>query len=268
MVFNDYLEEVKHTLSKKYSHTDAFINENLEYFFEAYINDVSVKSSIKKLLQQTLISESITNKYNSYKQKITKLLNKIGYKTNYKIIENLIKDYYTNDIDSLECINECIKTIKKYKLNEETSDDIDYNVLTEHLTNMLVYYLRNSAYCTIKSAKVTKSNTKIDFRLKLFELENIDTSVKGVIKDIDKQLKLFLKQNMDNGSNLTINGYQVKNSTLYCACNLDINFVDSDGFKNNSYNTTEIRRILKLYINIFKTFAEQNKNLYNKNQDQ
>ncbi len=267
MVFNDYLNEVKHTLARKYSHTDAFINENLEYFFEAYINDVSVKTSIKKLLQQTLISESKTDKYNTYKQKITKFLNKLGYKTNYRIIENLINDYYTNDIDNLECINECIKTIKKYKLNEETAEKIDYNVLTEHLTNMLVYYLRNSAYCTIKSAKVTKLNTTIDFRLKLFELENIDTSVTGVIKDIDKQLKLFLKQNMDNGSNFTITGYQLKNSTLYCACNLNINFEDSDGFKNNRYNTTEIRRILKLYINIFKTFAEQNKNLYNKNQD-
>ena len=53
------------------------------------------------------------------------------------------------------------------------------------------------------------------------------------------------------------NIYSVQQRSVYATIKLKIDFIDSDGFKNNHFSAKETVNIIKMYIEIFRTFAEQ-----------
>lgn len=265
MNFNDYLDKIK-KLMLHYNISESYINKNIEDIFESYINNESTKFCVKKYLKNLLTeSTNKTNNFKKYTKNVLNLLEKQGYnsKVYYRILKETINDYYNSDIDAYNCSSDCAKFIKQNTLNiSKTKNDIATDIQNKityilHNTELENFYLINT--------KLNRNSITITCNIKLFELENIDTSIKGLCSDINKRLQPYIKLYTDAGSHINIVGYQLDKNDLYCRVNININYVESDGFKNNKFDVKEIAKIMQLYISIFNTFTEQNINFYHVN---
>lgn len=270
MDFRNYLNKITGVLQAKYHISEAVLNKNMEYFFESYINSVPAKVCFQNFLRNTLTESKAVDKLTIYKNNVLNLIEKCGYKNPqkyYRIIKETIEDYYYADTDEYDCSSECINQIKSNKIDIKHS----YNpkVFATDIKNKLLYLLHNANIDNffLIDTKVNPTSVTLICNITMFEgINNIDTSINGYCKTVNKQLQPFIKMYVDAGSKLKIIGYQVDNNTLYCRVAITIDIEKSDGFDDKKLNITELARIIKFYISVFDTFTSQNSQLYNANE--
>ena len=153
--------------------------------------------------------------------------------------------------------NYCLEQIKKnvVKVDKKKAD----NILLKNQLLLLVHDIDN---CALKDVEVTSTDAFAVLKIKIFEMRNeINTDVKSYIRQLNKYFAPYVRQNVDNGSRIDILGYSVNQRSVYATIKLKIDFIDSDGFTNNRFSAKETVNIIKMYIEIFRMFAEQYQNV-------
>ena len=268
-VFKDYLNKISATLQNRYHVSEDMINERMEFIFDAYINSIPLKECVKNFLKNVLAESKNENKFEKYKKEVIKLIEKCGYKNidKYKFINETINDYYNTDTDTYSCSSDCISQLKNNKI--DIRHTINPNKYAQDIENKLRYILHNANldnFYLIKT-KVYPTSVSLICNIKLFEnIKDIDTSINAYCKEIDKQLKPFIRLYVDAGSKISIQGYQLDENNLYCRVAINIDITKSDGFDDKKLDIKEIARIVKFYISVFDTFTTQNSQLYNAEQ--
>ena len=257
MEFLDYKNEVERIIERKAKHLNKDVTLSLEKMFEAYINDVNPIDFIKSSI--SLNESTQDNQFTNYYNKIVRNIRNYGYniiKMPRELMESVIS-YYNEGYNAMIPTNYCIEQIKKNTIKiDKTKAD---NIL---LRNKLLLLVHNIENCALKGVEVTSTDAYAVLKIKIFDMRNeINTDVKSYIKELNKYFAPYVRQNVDNGSRIDILGYSVHQRSVYATIKLKIDFIDSDGFKNNHFSAKETVNIIKMYIEIFRTFAEQYQNV-------
>lgn len=257
MEFLDYKNEVERIIERKARHLNKDVTLSLEKMFEAYINDVNPIDFIKSSI--SLNESTQDNQFTNYYNKIIKNIRNYGYniiKMPRELMESVIS-YYNEGYNAMIPTNYCIEQIKKNTIKiDKTKAD---NILLRNKLLLLVHDIEN---CALKGVEVTSSDAYAILKIKIFDMRNeINTDVKSYIRELNKYFAPYVRQNVDNGSRIDILGYSVQQRSVYATIKLKIDFIDSDGFKNNHFSAKETVNIIKMYIEIFRTFAEQYQNV-------
>lgn len=257
MEFLDYKQEIERIVERKAKHLGKDFNLNLEKMFEAYINDVNPIDFIRSSI--SLNESSQNNEFSKYYNRIVKNIRTFGYniiKMPRELMESVV-NFYNEGYNTMVPTNYCLEQLKKntVKVDKKKAD----NIL---LKNQLLLLVHNIDNCALKGVEVTKSDAYAILKIKIFEMRNeINTDIKSYIKQLNKYFAPYVRQNIDNGSRIDILGYSVNQRSVYATVKLKIDFIDSDGFKNNQFSAKETVNIIKMYIEIFRTFAEQYQNV-------
>lgn len=257
MEFLDYKNEVERIIERKARHLNKDVTLSLEKMFEAYINDVNPIDFIKNSI--SLNESTQDNQFTNYYNKIIKNIRNYGYniiKMPRELMESVIS-YYNEGYNAMIPTNYCIEQIKKNTIKiDKTKAD---NILLRNKLLLLVHDIEN---CALKGVEVTSTDAYAILKIKIFDMRNeINTDVKSYIRELNKYFAPYVRQNVDNGSRIDILGYSVQQRSVYATIKLKIDFIDSDGFKNNHFSAKETVNIIKMYIEIFRTFAEQYQNV-------
>lgn len=257
MEFLDYKNEVERIIERKAKHLNKDVTLSLEKMFEAYINDVNPIDFIKSSI--SLNESTQDNQFTNYYNKIVRNIRNYGYniiKMPRELMESVIS-YYNEGYNAMIPTNYCIEQIKKNTIKiDKTKAD---NIL---LRNKLLLLVHNIENCALKGVEVTSTDAYAVLKIKIFDMRNeINTDVKSYIRELNKYFAPYVRQNVDNGSRIDILGYSVQQRSVYATIKLKIDFIDSDGFKNNHFSAKETVNIIKMYIEIFRTFAEQYQNV-------
>lgn len=257
MEFLDYKQEVEKIMERKAKHLNKDVKLNMEKMFEAYINDVNPIDFIRSSI--SLNENSQNNEFSKYYNRIVKNIRTFGYniiKMPRELMESVV-NFYNEGYNSMVPTNYCLEQLKKntIKVDKKKAD----NIL---LKNQLLLLVHNIDNCALKGVEVTKTDAYAILKIKIFEMRNeINTDIKSYIKQLNKYFAPYIRQNIDNGSRIDILGYSVNQRSVYATVKLKIDFIDSDGFKNNQFSAKETVNIIKMYIEIFRTFAEQYQNV-------
>lgn len=257
MEFLDYKQEVEKIMERKAKHLNKDVKLNMEKMFEAYINDVNPIDFIRSSI--SLNENSQNNEFSKYYNRIVKNIRTFGYnviKMPRELMESVV-NFYNEGYNSIVPTNYCLEQLKKntIKVDKKKAD----NIL---LKNQLLLLVHNIDNCALKGVEVTKTDAYAILKIKIFEMRNeINTDIKSYIKQLNKYFAPYVRQNIDNGSRIDILGYSVNQRSVYATVKLKIDFIDSDGFKNNQFSAKETVNIIKMYIEIFRTFAEQYQNV-------
>ncbi|MBO7078497.1 MAG: hypothetical protein J6W64_01645 [Bacilli bacterium] len=257
MEFLDYKQEVEKIMERKAKHLNKDVKLNMEKMFEAYINDVNPIDFIRSSI--SLNENSQNNEFSKYYNRIVKNIRTFGYnviKMPRELMESVV-NFYNEGYNSMVPTNYCLEQLKKntIKVDKKKAD----NIL---LKNQLLLLVHNIDNCALKGVEVTKTDAYAILKIKIFEMRNeINTDIKSYIKQLNKYFAPYVRQNIDNGSRIDILGYSVNQRSVYATVKLKIDFIDSDGFKNNQFSAKETVNIIKMYIEIFRTFAEQYQNV-------
>lgn len=257
MEFLDYKQEVEKIIERKAKHLNKDVKLNMEKMFEAYINDVNPIDFIRSSI--SLNENSQNNEFSKYYNRIVKNIRTFGYnviKMPRELMESVV-NFYNEGYNSMVPTNYCLEQLKKntIKVDKKKAD----NIL---LKNQLLLLVHNIDNCALKGVEVTKTDAYAILKIKIFEMRNeINTDIKSYIKQLNKYFAPYIRQNIDNGSRIDILGYSVNQRSVYATVKLKIDFIDSDGFKNNQFSAKETVNIIKMYIEIFRTFAEQYQNV-------
>lgn len=257
MEFLDYKQEVEKIMERKAKHLNKDVKLNMEKMFEAYINDVNPIDFIRSSI--SLNENSQNNEFSKYYNRIVKNIRTFGYnviKMPRELMESVV-NFYNEGYNSMVPTNYCLEQLKKntIKVDKKKTD----NIL---LKNQLLLLVHNIDNCALKGVEVTKTDVYAILKIKIFEMRNeINTDIKSYIKQLNKYFAPYIRQNIDNGSRIDILGYSVNQRSVYATVKLKIDFIDSDGFKNNQFSAKETVNIIKMYIEIFRTFAEQYQNV-------
>ena len=257
MEFLDYKQEIERIVERKAKHLGKDFNLNLEKMFEAYINDVNPIDFIRSSI--SLNESSQNNEFSKYYNRIVKNIRTFGYniiKMPRELMESVV-NFYNEGYNTMVPTNYCLEQLKKntIKVDKKKAD----NIL---LKNQLLLLVHNIDNCALKGVEVTKTDAYAILKIKIFEMRNeINTDIKSYIKQLNKYFAPYIRQNIDNGSRIDILGYSVNQRSVYATVKLKIDFIDSDGFKNNQFSAKETVNIIKMYIEIFRTFAEQYQNV-------
>lgn len=257
MEFLDYKNEVERIIERKAKHLNKDVTLSLEKMFEAYINDVNPIDFIKSSI--SLNESTQDNQFTNYYNKIVRNIRNYGYniiKMPRELMESVI-NYYNEGYNAMIPTNYCIEQIKKNTIKiDKTKAD---NILLRNKLLLLVHDIEN---CALKGVEVTSTDAYAVLKIKIFDMRNeINTDVKSYIRELNKYFAPYVRQNVDNGSRIDILGYSVQQRSVYATIKLKIDFIDSDGFKNNHFSAKETVNIIKMYIEIFRTFAEQYQNV-------
>lgn len=257
MEFLDYKNEVERIIERKAKHLNKDVTLSLEKMFEAYINDVNPIDFIKSSI--SLNESTQDNQFTNYYNKIVRNIRNYGYniiKMPRELMESVIS-YYNEGYNAMIPTNYCIEQIKKNTIKiDKTKAD---NILLRNKLLLLVHDIEN---CALKGVEVTSTDAYAVLKIKIFDMRNeINTDVKSYIRELNKYFAPYVRQNVDNGSRIDILGYSVQQRSVYATIKLKIDFIDSDGFKNNHFSAKETVNIIKMYIEIFRTFAEQYQNV-------
>lgn len=257
MEFLDYKQEVEKIMERKAKHLNKDVKLNMEKMFEAYINDVNPIDFIRSSI--SLNENSQNNEFSKYYNRIVKNIRTFGYniiKMPRELMESVV-NFYNEGYNTMVPTNYCLEQLKKntVKVDKKKAD----NILLKNQLLLLVHDIDN---CALKGVEVTKTEAFAILKIKIFEMRNeINTDVKSYIKQLNKYFAPYVRQNVDNGSRIDILGYSVNQRSVYATIKLKIDFIDSDGFKNNQFSAKETVNIIKMYIEIFRTFAEQYQNV-------
>lgn len=257
MEFLDYKQEIERIVERKAKHLGKDFNLNLEKMFEAYINDVNPIDFIRSSI--SLNESSQNNEFSKYYDRTVKNIRTFGYniiKMPRELMESVV-NFYNEGYNTMVPTNYCLEQLKKntIKVDKKKTD----NIL---LKNQLLLLVHNIDNCALKGVEVTKTDAYAILKIKIFEMRNeINTDIKSYIKQLNKYFAPYVRQNIDNGSRIDILGYSVNQRSVYATVKLKIDFIDSDGFKNNQFSAKETVNIIKMYIEIFRTFAEQYQNV-------
>lgn len=257
MEFLDYKNEVERIIERKAKHLNKDVTLSLEKMFEAYINDVNPIDFIKSSI--SLNESTQDNQFTNYYNKIVRNIRNYGYniiKMPKELMESVI-NYYNEGYNAMIPTNYCIEQIKKntIKIDKKKVD----NILLRNKLLLLIHDIDN---CALQGVEVTSTDAYAVLKIKIFDMRNeINTDVKSYIRELNKYFAPYVRQNVDNGSRIDILGYSVQQRSVYATIKLKIDFIDSDGFKNNKFSAKETTNIIKMYIEIFRTFAEQYQNI-------
>lgn len=257
MEFLDYKREVEKIMKRKARHLSKDVKPNMEKMFDAYINDVNPVDFIRSTV--SLNENSQNNGFSRYYDRIVKNIRTFGYnilKMPRELMESVV-NFYNEGYNTMVPTNYCLEQIKKntVKVDKKKAD----NILLKNQLLLLVHDIDN---CALKDVEVTSTDAFAVLKIKIFEMRNeINTDVKSYIRQLNKYFAPYVRQNVDNGSRIDILGYSVNQRSVYATIKLKIDFIDSDGFTNNRFSAKETVNIIKMYIEIFRMFAEQYQNV-------
>lgn len=253
MEFLDYKNEVERIIERKARHLNKDVTLSLEKMFEAYINDVNPIDFIKSSM--SLNESTQDNQFTNYYNKIIKNIKNYGYniiKMPRELMESVI-NFYNEGYNTMIPTNYCIEQLKKnaIKIEKKKTD----NILLKNKLLLLVHDIDN---CALKGVEVTSTDAYAILKIKIFDMRNeINTDVKSYIKELNKYFAPYVRQNVDNGSRIDILGYSVQQRSVYATVKLKIDFIDED----KKFSAKETVNIIKMYIEIFRMFAEQYQNI-------
>ena len=253
MEFLDYKNEVERIIERKARHLNKDVTLSLEKMFEAYINDVNPIDFIKSSM--SLNESTQDNQFTNYYNKIIKNIKNYGYniiKMPRELMESVI-NFYNEGYNTMIPANYCIEQLKKntIKIEKKKTD----NILLKNKLLLLVHDIDN---CALKGVEVTSTDAYAILKIKIFDMRNeINTDVKSYIKELNKYFAPYVRQNVDNGSRIDILGYSVQQRSVYATVKLKIDFIDED----KKFSAKETVNIIKMYIEIFRMFAEQYQNI-------
>lgn len=254
MNFCDYRAEIEHILSRKHINS----NLNMEAVFEAYISDVTPREYIEKI---KLTESKSDNDFIRYRNNIIKLVKKYGYniiKMPYELNEDL-KNFYNDGYGISECVSYITEKLDKNTVPVKPVSNIDEILLY----NRLLYVMHD-----IPDAAIVDIDKKSDcvyaiLRVKLYDLRNeLNTDIKSYLAEVHKNFSIYLKQNVDNITRIDIKGYSANQKSVYCTVSVKLDFiVDEENPENMDLSIKETSNTINMYVNIFKMFGEQYRNL-------
>lgn len=257
MEFLDYKKEIERIVERKVKTLGKDINLNLEKMFEAYINDINPVDFINSSI--SLNENSQNNDFSKYYNRIVKNIRTFGYnviKMPKELMESVI-NFYNEGYNSMVPTNYCLEQLKKntIKIDKKKAD----NILLKNQLLLMVHDIDN---CALKGVEVTKTDAFAILKIKIFEMRNeINTDIKSYIKQLNKYFAPYIRQNIDNGTRIDILGYSVNQRSVYATIKLKIDFINSDDDTVKQFSAKETANIIKMYIEIFRTFAEQYQNI-------
>ena len=251
MEFIDYKDEVFRIL-EKYGRSVPDSASSLEPMFESYLKGISPIDYIRSF---SMVNESSDNKFNDYYNRAVNKLKKYGYnviKMPGELMESMIS-LYNEGYSVSTAANYILEELDKNTIKLETKKDQKKAALMNKLL-ILVHDIDN---CALKDVEINKDETSAVLKIKIFEMRNeINTDVKSYIRELNKYFKPYVRQNVDNGSRIDILGYSVNQRSVYVTVRMKVDLIDSENFSIN-----ETANIIKMYIEIFRTFAEQYQNI-------
>ena len=144
----------------------------------------------------------------------------------------------------------CLAKLYGVSLDELLATDEDIDTIVQE-------QVKEEAPAQEEKVEINKDETSAVLKIKIFEMRNeINTDVKSYIRELNKYFKPYVRQNVDNGSRIDILGYSVNQRSVYVTVRMKVDLIDSENFSIN-----ETANIIKMYIEIFRTFAEQYQNI-------
>lgn len=233
-------------------------NYNLQTVFECYLNSVTPKTCVKSLLKP--INENFfEDKYTEYKKQVLHLMRKQKFdiRKPHPELENLIRDFYADETEPVTTATECIKWVKQHSIKVKKDKEATENAKTI-VYNKLLLLFHNIENAALKRVSVKNNDIYAELQIKLFTLRNeINTDIKSYLNELHKQFIPFLNQNVDRKDRIDVIGYSLKNNNVYCNINIKMDCISNDGFKDMNFSKLETVNMFKMYIEIFRTFAEQ-----------
>lgn len=257
MDFLDYKKEIERIIERKARHLNKEVPINLEKMFEAYVNDVNPVDFIKSSI---MMNEGVQdNKFVNYYNKIVKNIRNYGYnilKMPRELMES-IANMYSEGYNAMVTGNYCLEQLKKntVKVDQKKKN----NVL---LKNQLMLLVHNIDNCALRGVEVSSTGAYAILKIKIFEMRNeINTDIKSYVRGLNKYFAPYVRQNVDNESRIDILGYSVNQRSVYVTVKLKVDFIDTDEKTGIKFSAKETANVIKMYIEIFRTFAEQYQNV-------
>lgn len=256
MDFIEYRSIVEEKLRRKNINSGI----NLDSLFDSYINNTDPSTYVKNYLGVLSEKTNMDKRFNRYLSEIISMVRKYGYniiKMPKELNEN-IEELYNDGYSTSECANYLVEELDKNAVkidNEKKPDDL-------MIYNKLLVMLHGIDDVALKDVDISGNDLYAILRIKLFDLRNeLNTDVKSYLASIDKYFRPYVKQNVDNGNRVEITGYTVSQKSVFCTVKLKIDLLDTDDSESGTFSLKETANIIKMYVNIFKTFGEQNTNL-------
>lgn len=250
MQFLDYKNKVEQILAHKKMHLSIDMND----MFEAYINSVTPVNYIKSMLT-TLNESSQNNQFTKYYQKVIDYAAKRGYrilKMPAELNEEVI-NFYNDGYNAVTAGNYITEQIKKNTIKPDKSI-----IEPELLKNKLLLLIHSVDDCALQNIEVNKNEAKAILKIKIFDMRNeISTDIKSYIRELHKHFVIYLRQNIDNNSRLEILGYNIVGRSVFVTIKMKIDFIENEETNTFNFSAPETLSLIQLYINIFRTFAEQ-----------
>lgn len=252
MNFCDYRAEIERIMSRR--HING--NLNMEAMFEAYISGIEPRTYIEK---NRLNENRADDGFNRYLVNIVKLVKKYGYnvvKMPKELNEDL-KNFYNDGYGISECVSYITEKLDKNTVQVKRTGKID-DIL---LYNKLLYVMHDIPDAALIDVEDKSETTYAVVRIKLFDLRNeLNTDIKSYLAGIHKNFSAYIKQNVDNASRIEIRGYSANQKSVYCTVSIKLDFVE-DEHGEETLSMKETANTINMYVNIFKMFGEQYRNL-------
>lgn len=255
MEFLDYKDAVEDLLKRKSSHLKTTFSLDLDDLFDAYINDVKPADYVKKGIS---LNESCqSDSYTKYFDTVVDIIGRAGYRINVMPMElaEEVVEFYNEGYTPSVPANYCVEQIKKNAIKVS-----DSKVNTDAIKNKLLKALHAVDNCAIKEVTTKGRDTFAVLKIKIFELRNeLSTDVKSYVRELHKNFMPYVRQNVDNQTRVDIVGYSIEGRNVFITIKLKIDFID--GESKGQFSIKETTNIIDMYVNIFRTFAEQYRNI-------
>lgn len=257
--FLDYKDTVENLLKAKASKFKSQFTLDLDDLFDAYINDIKPEDYIKKglALKESIIQQN--NKYEQYFNNVVNIISKSGYKINIMPMElaKEVVEFYNEGYTPSVPANYCVEQIKKNSIKISNN-----NINTDGIKNRLLYALHDIDNCAIKNIEMNGHDIFAILKIKIFEMRNeISTDVKSYIRELHKNFIPYIRQNIDNNTRMDILGYSIEGRSVFITIKMKIDVINTENATNVPFSIKETVNIIDMYVNIFRTFAEQYRNI-------
>ena len=253
MTFIDYKAEVEKILERKKLKLNS-----LDDMFESYVNGINPRVYAKSI-KNSLHESKSESSFNKYLRSVISLVKKSGFsilKMPRELNEDLI-DLYNEGCGVVETANYIVEKVEKNVVKIEKKADID-DVRLKHQLMIAIHDIPDVA---LRDIEIKSSEAYATLRVRIFDLRNeINTDIKSYLAGIDKYFRPYVKQNIDNNTRVQIIGYTMNQTSVYCTIKLKVDLVPTED-DSMTFSAKETANNIKMYVNIFKTFGEQYKNL-------
>lgn len=256
MQFLDYKNNVEQILARKQIHMKD-INVDMDAMFEAYINSVKPIDFIKSMY--TLNESYQTDKFTDYYNKVKDFALQNGFriiKMPRELKEEVI-NFYNEGYNSVVAGKYITEQIKKNSIKQDKAP-----INADVLKNKLLLLTHDITDCALKNVELNRNEAKAILKIKIFEMRNeISTDIKSYVRELNKYFAAYLRQNIDNNTRIEIMGYNIVGRSVFVTVKMKIDYLETEDSNGFNFSANETANIIEMYINVFKTFAEQYRNI-------